>query len=108
MGQLTSNDYIRCTYNHSFLTFSSGTLYSYLAGVGWCKGEGAFSALSRGYTYWSSGQMEELGINTHNPYSCHVRCLMKQSMKRVYILLTRDGKFAAIAKAKCHGAAGYV
>ena len=87
--------------------------YSYLAeGVGHSKGEGAFRALSRGYTHWASGRMEELGINTHNPNFCHVRYLMKPSMKsgkyKVYILLRRDGEFATIAKATCECAAGYV
>ena len=102
----------RCTYYHHFLTFSSGTLYSYLAeGVGRSKGEGAFRALSRGYTHWASGRMEELEINMHNPNFCHVRCLMKPSMKsgkyKVYCLLRRDGDFATIASVTCECAAGY-
>ena len=104
--------YFMYTYNH-FLGFLSGTLYSYLAdGVGRSKGEGAFRALSRGYTHWASGRMEELEINTYNPHFCHVRCFMKPSTKsgkyRVYILLRRDGDFATIAVATCEYASGYV
>ena len=62
--------------------------------------------------HWASGRMEELGVNTHNPHFCHVQRLMKPSMKsrkyRVYILLRQDGEFAAVAKAVCECAAGYV
>ena len=88
-----------------------GTLYSYMAeGVGHSKMEGAFRALSRGYTHWASGRMEELEVNTHNPCFCHVRCLMKPSMKsgkyKTYILLGKDGDFATIMAAMCECAAG--
>ena len=97
----------------SLLTRSEGTLYAYLAeGVGHSKGEGAFQALSRGYTHWASGRLEELEMNTQNTSFCYVRCLMKPSMKTgkytVYILLGRDGDFATIALATCECAAGYV
>ena len=88
-------------------------MYSYLAeGVGRYEREGAFRALSRGYTHWASGRMEELEINTCNPSFCHVRCYMKPSMKsgkyRVYVLLGRDSVFATIATATCECAAGCV
>ena len=94
-------------------TWFAGTLYSYLAeGVGHSKGEGAFRALSRGYTQWASGRMEQLEVNTQNPSFCHVRCHMKPSMKpgkyKVHILLGRDGDFATIAMATCECAARYV
>ena len=90
----------------SLLTRSEGTLYAYLAeGVGHSKGEGAFRALSRGYTHWASSRLEELEMNTQNPSFCHVRCLIKPSMETgkytVYILLGRDGDFATIALATC-------
>ena len=100
----------------SLLTRSEGTLYAYLAeGVGHSKGEGAFRALSRGYTHWASSrleELEELEMNTQNPSFCHVRCPIKPSMETgkytVYILLGRDGDFATIALATCECAVGYV
>ena len=90
-----------------------GLLYTYLAGhVGRDGSEGAFRALSRGYTHWASGRLEELQVNTNHPEYCHVQCNMKPSMKagiyRVYILLRREGNLAKICSATCECAAGYV
>ncbi len=45
------------TFSHPFL----GLLYTYLAGhVGLIGDQGAFRALSRGYTHWASGRVDEL------------------------------------------------
>ena len=92
---------------------SSGLLYTYLAGhVGRDGCEGAFRALSRGYTHWASGRLEELRVNTNHPEYCHVQCSMKPSMRAgvysVYILLGREGSLAKICSATCECAAGYV
>ena len=89
-------------------------MYSYLAdGVGHSRGEGAFRALSRGYTHWASGRMEQLRVNVNSTQFCHVKCQMRPSMKPgkydVYLLLERDaGDFAKIVLATCDCAAGYV
>ena len=76
-------------------SLSLGVLYAYLAeGVGRSKAaEGAFRALSRGFTHWASGRLEHLEINIKNPSYCHVRSNMKPSMKQgsydVYFYLNR-------------------
>ena len=97
-------------YYNSYL--NAGTLYSYLAeGVGHSEGGGAFRALSRGYTHWASGRMEQLQVNVNSTQFCHVKCRMTPSMKpgkyEVYVLLERDtGNFAKISLATCDCAAG--
>ncbi len=88
-------------------------VYTYLAGhVGRTGEEGAFRALSRGYTHWASGRIQELQVNTNNPLHCHVQCVTSPSMKtgtyRVYLLLGKEGNFATIRSAQCDCAAGYV
>ena len=90
-------------------------VYTYLAGeVGssTCRGQGAFRALSRGYNHWASGRLSGLEINYQNPEYCHVRAMIKPSMKcgnyQVYLLLRRIGEFASVATATCECAAGYV
>ena len=94
-------------------TCSAGLLYTYLAGhVSRDGSEGAFRALTRGYTHWASGRLEEIQVNTNHPEYCHVKCCMKPSMKAgvycVYILLGREGSLAKICSATCKCAAGYV
>ena len=89
-----------------------GMVYTYLAGVvGHSKSEGAFRALSRGYTHWASGRLSVLEVNTCHPEFCHVRSTMKPSMKpgcyQVYILLARNGGVTSVQSAKCECAAGY-
>ena len=87
-------------------------MYNFLAGhVGRRTNDhGAFRALSRGYNHWSSGRLEQLEINALNPQFCHVRCMMKASMKsnsyQVYILLKRQGQLATISVSTCKCAAG--
>lgn len=88
-----------------------GLVYTYLAGhVGRNSDEGAFRALSRGYTHWASGRIQEIELNTKNPTFCHVRCRMQPSMKvGVYntcILLGKQGEVATIKQATCECAAG--
>ena len=92
-----------------------GTLYSHLAvGTGFVgEAAGGFRALSRGYTHWASGRMDKFEVNYCHPNYCHVRSLMKPSMKqgtyKVYLLLERIVQdFASICIAKCECAAGYV
>ena len=92
-----------------------GVLYAYLAeGVGRSTAaEGAFRALSRGFTHWASGRLEHLEININNPSYCHVRSNMKPSMKQgsydVYLLLERTKEdMASIRTATCQCTAGYV
>lgn len=90
-----------------------GLVYTYLAGhVGRTGDQGAFRALARGYTHWSSGRLEEMDVNTNHPEYCHVRCTMTPSMKsipyHIYLLLGRDGELATICSATCECAAGYV
>ena len=76
------------------------------------KKQGAFRALSRGYTHWASGRLSVLEVNCHNPHYCHVRSAMKPSMKvgtyKVYLLLGRTGNFATVVAATCECAAGHV
>ena len=97
------------------MVFPLGVLYTYLAeGVGRSKAaEGAFRALSRGFTHWASGRLEHLEINVKNPSYCHVRSNMKPSMKQgsydVYLLLERTKEdMASIRTGTCQCSAGYV
>ena len=89
------------------------TLYNYLAeGVGNVSGKGAYRALTRGYIHWSSGRMDRLHINNHNPDFCFVRCWMKPSMKqtvpyKVSLLQKKNATgVTSIARAMCECAAG--
>lgn len=101
-------------YEDMITYFSPGVLYAYLAeGVGRSTAsEGAFRALSRGFSHWASGRLEHLEININNPSYCHVRSKMKPSMKQgsydVYILLERTKEdMASISTATCQCTAGY-
>ena len=73
---------------------------------------GAFRALARGYTHWTSGRLQQLEVNVSHPEYCHVRCSMQSSMKsnvyQVYILLGRHGDLATVLSATCKCVAGYV
>lgn len=79
-------------------------------GVGNTLQHGAFRALKRGYTLWSSGRLDVIEVNCHHPLYCHVRCKATPSMKagiyRVYVLLKREGNLASIVRATCQCAAG--
>ena len=86
-------------------------VYTYLAGVvGHSKTQGAFRALSRGYTHWALGRLSALEVNTHHPELCHVRSNMRPSMKPgsyvVYVLLARNGQATSVMSATCDCAAG--
>ena len=88
-------------------------MYTYLAGhVGHTGDHGAFRALARGYAHWASGRLQQMEVNTNHPNFCHVRCIMRPSMKsgiyQVHLLLGRDGALATIQSATCECAAGYV
>ncbi len=89
-----------------------GLLYNYLAGnVGRNEGsEGVFRALNRGYAVWASGRVDKIDVNPKNPTFCHVRCVVKASMKatryNVYILLKRTDQLTTIEQATCECAAG--
>ena len=90
-----------------------GVVYAYLAeGVGRSiAADGAFRALSRGYTHWASGRLDKLKVNTNHRKYCHVRSVMKPSMKQgvyhVYLLLEKtEGNIASICVATCECAAG--
>ena len=90
-----------------------GLLYTYLAGhVGRVGDQGAFRALTRGYTHWASELLQELEVNTNHPEFCHVRVTMKPRMKEgtyhIYLLFGREGELATICCATCQCAAGYV
>ena len=71
----------------------------------------AFRSLTRGYTHWASGRLEQIDVNIKNPDYCHVRCVMKPSMKQgnyhTYLLLGSNGGLANVEKASCECAAGY-
>ena len=110
-GQFTINHF----QNHlRFQHCLTGLVYTYLTGhVGWSGDEGAFRALTRGYTHWASGRLDQLTVNINNPKHCHVCATMKPSMKtgvyHVYLLLESDDKgLASILSATCECAAGYV
>ena len=88
-------------------------MYAYLAErVGQsATADGAFKALSRGYTHWASGRLDKLEVNTNHRKYCMVRSIMKPSMKQgvyhVYVLLElAEGKMASISIATCECAAG--
>ena len=90
-----------------------GVVYAYLAeGVGQSiAAEGAFKASSRGFTHWASGRLDKLEVNTNHRKYCHVRSIMKPSMKQgvyhVYILLElTEENMASIRVATCECAAG--
>ena len=89
-------------------------MYTYLAGhVGRSGDEGAFRALTRGYTHWASGRLDQLAVNINNPKYCLVHATMKSSMKigvyHVYLLLQSDDNgLASIVSATYECAAGYV
>ena len=95
-----------------YLTLHASLVYTYLAcHIGRSGDEGAFRALTRGYTHWASGRLDQLMVNTNNPKYCHVRASMKPSMKtglyHVYLLLQVDEKgLASIVSATCGCAAG--
>ena len=107
-------------YNNSKTFFISdggfsvlGLVYTYLAGhIGHSGNHGAFRALTCGYTHWASGRLQEMKVNVNHPAYCHVRCVMKPSMKQgvycVYMLLGREGELATISSATCECAARYV
>ena len=104
---LNECEYVLYNNNH----FALGLVYTYLAGhVGRMGEQGAFRALTRGYTHWASGLLQELEVNTNHPEFVHVRITMKPSMKdgvyRIYLLLGRDGELATICSATCECAAG--
>ena len=86
-------------------------MHTYLAGhVGRVGEEGAFRALTCGYTHWASGRLQELQVSTNNPWYCHVQCVMSPSMRagtyHVHLLLGKEGDFATVRSAKCDCAAG--
>lgn len=88
-----------------------GLLYTYLAeGTGDTTGRGAFRALKKGYTHWSSGRLDNLEVNLKHPHFCHVRCHMMPSMKtgvyHVSLLLKDQGGMASVEAATCECAAG--
>ena len=77
-----------------------------------CSGDqGAFRALTCGYTHWASGRLKEMEVNISHPSYCHVRCVMNPSMRQgvynVYMLLGRE-ELATICSATCECTAGYV
>ena len=87
-------------------------LYSYLAhGVGCSETQGAFRALTRGYSHWVSGRLVQLEVQTLHPLYCHIRATLTPSMKprsyHVYVLLMREGLVGTIQAATCECAAGY-
>ena len=81
----------------------------HLPGIGRSVTEGAFRALTRGYTHWASGRMEFMEVNTHNPDYCHIRSNMKPSMKpglyKVYFLLHKEDGVTSVEVATCECAA---
>ena len=67
---------------HKWCNSHVGLVYTYLAGhVEHTGQQGAFRVLTRGYTHWASGRLQEMEVNTTHPACCHVRCVMKLSMK---------------------------
>ena len=84
-------------------------MYTYLAGhIGHFGVQGAFRALTRGYTQWASGRLQEMELNTKHRSYCHIRCTMIPSMRAgVYILLGREGELSTICSATCECSAGY-
>ena len=48
--------------------FLIGTVYTYLAnGVGRRDAQGAFRALSRGFSHWASGRVDRIEVNINHP-----------------------------------------
>ena len=97
--------------NLLLLSAHIGLVYTYLAGhVGHTGDQGVFRALTRGYTHWASGRLEEMEVNVSHPAYCHVRCKTKPSMRtglyHMYLLLGREGELATIRSATCECAAG--
>ena len=64
-----------------FTVFNKGMVFSYLFGVSRTGDEGAFRALSRGYTHWAFGCLNVVEINTCNPQYYHIRSNLRPSMK---------------------------
>ena len=92
--------------------FNTGFLYTYLAGESGVGnvGQSTFRALTRGYTHWASGRLDNLEINSQHPHYCHIRSIMKPSMKQgsyhVYLLLGREGEVVTVQAATCECVAG--
>ena len=95
--------------------FNTGLLYTYLAGESGVGnlGQSTFRALTRGYplyTHWASGRLDNLEINSQHPHYCHIRSIMKPSVKQgsydVCLLLGREGEVATVQAATCECAAG--
>lgn len=89
-----------------------GLAYTYLAGhVGREEEQGAFRALTRGYSHRASGLLQQVEVNTNNFYYCHVRATIRPSIKEgvyhVYILPGCDGELAMICSATCECATGF-
>ena len=81
-------------------------MYTYLAGhVGHNSEQDAFRALTRGYNLWESCRIDQIEVNIEHPKYCHVRCLIKPSMKAgvyyVQMLLGREGELATVCSASC-------
>ena len=105
---VTSGIYIQpsLTYMYGIVTYNAGLVYTYLARhVGHFGDQGAFRALTHGYTHWASGRLQEMEVNTKHPSYCHIRCTTNPSMRdgvyKVYLLLGREGELATICSATC-------
>ncbi len=84
-----------------------GLLYTYLAeGVGNTTGRGAFQALQRGFTHWSTGPP----VSEYQTPLLLSRLVPDDPIHEIWstILLGRDTDFATIERAMCECAAGYV
>jgi len=61
-----------------YIAFDKSLVYSYPGGhVGRSSEEGAFRALTLGYTHWASGRLEQMEVNVKHPDHCHMWCNMK-------------------------------
>ena len=69
-----------------------GLLYVHLAGNVGKTGE-EFRALTRGYTHWASGRLEQMEVNIQHPEFCHIRCYMRASMKADIVVSVLQGKW---------------
>ena len=94
---------------------TAGAFYKYLSShFGQECSDGTVRALTRGYTHWASGRIDNLEINIQQPVLCHVRLTMKLTMKlsmkkgwyNVWILLKGDGPYGYVEGATCACAAG--
>ena len=90
---------------------TTGALYKYLSShSGRDCSDGTFRELTRGYTHWASGRIDNLEINIQHPVLCRVRSTMKPSMKKglynVWILLKREDPYGSVEGATCTCAAG--